>query len=76
MPPLTPQPPQTTLIHPLERALVVIAAAACVFLTAGIWGSVSSYQGIWPLPGLYFVELPAAGLVTVLTFLAAIRRAR
>ncbi len=63
------QTPKKTLVHPIERILVILAAAASVFLTIGIWRSVSSERSIWPLPGLYFVELAAVAIVTALVFL-------
>jgi hypothetical protein len=53
----------------LQRILALLAAAACVLLTIGIWRSVSGQQSMWPLPGLYFVELPAVAVVTALEFL-------
>ncbi len=63
------QTPKKTLVHPIERILVILAAAASVLLTIGIWRSVSSERSIWPLPGLYFVELAAVAIVTALVFL-------
>ncbi len=65
----TEPPPEKQRIHAIERALVILAAAACIFLTIGLWRSISADQSLWPLPGLYFIELPAAALVTAVTFL-------
>ncbi len=65
----TQPPPNKQRIHPIERALVVLAAAACIFLTIGLWRSISVHEGLWPLPGLYFVELPGAAIATALAFL-------
>ncbi len=61
--------PQPAKVPLLERILATLAAAACVLLTIGIWRSVSGQQSMWPLPGLYFVELPVAAIATLLTFL-------
>ncbi|HEX8991837.1 MAG TPA: hypothetical protein VF784_09170 [Anaerolineales bacterium] len=62
------QTPKPTRAQSLERILAVLAAAACLLLTIGIWRSVSAVQGMWPLPGLYFVELPAVGILSALLF--------
>ncbi len=67
------QTPKTTLVPRIEQALAVLAAAATVFLTIGIWRSVSAQQSMWPLPGLYFVELPAVAIITAIAFLNASR---
>src|SRR5512140_135661 len=61
--------PKPRLFHSFERVLVVLAAVACVMLTIGVWRSVSGTQSMWPLPGLYFVELPVAAIATALAFL-------
>ena len=61
--------PKKTLIPSFDRVLAVLAAAASTFLTIGIWRSVGSQQPMWPLPGLYFVELPAAAIATALAYL-------
>ncbi len=67
--PLQTDAPKAAQVPLLERILVILAAVACVFLTIGIWRSVSGSQSTWPLPGLYFIELPAAALASLLTFL-------
>jgi hypothetical protein len=46
----------------LERCAVVLAAVGCIAVTIAIWRSISTYQDMWPLPGLYFMELPALSL--------------
>ncbi len=69
--PLQTDAPKAAQVPLLERILVILAAVACVFLTIGIWRSVSGSQSMWPLPGLYFIELPAAAIATLLTFLRA-----
>ncbi len=63
------EPPETVKVPLLERILVILLATASVLLTIDIWRSVGGSRSMWPLPGLYFVELPAAGIVTAWTFL-------
>ena len=54
--------------HPLERFAAVLAALVCLAVTLAIWRNVSAHQGMWPLPGLYFLELPIVTLVVALAF--------
>ena len=61
-------PRNTVVVHPLERFLVVIGAVACVTITIVIWRNVSSYQGMWLLPGLYFIEIPVLSVVSAFLF--------
>ncbi len=63
------QPTGPTIRLLLERILAVLAAAACLFLSIGLWRTISANQAMWPLPGLYFVELPALGILSALLFL-------
>ena len=42
--------------HP-EQFLAVVGAAACLLISARIGQVVSGTQPIWPLPGLYLVEI-------------------
>ncbi len=65
--------PKMSLAQSLERVLAVLAAAACLFLTIGIWRSVGAVQSVWPLPGLYFVELPVVGIWSAVLFLGSDR---
>ena len=65
--------PKVTPIQMLERALAALAALAALFLTFIIWRGVSAQQAMWPLPGLYFVELPAVAFATALAFLVGYR---
>ena len=60
---------QTTRTHPIERFFAVFGAIACLIITILIWLSVSTYQGIWPLPGLYFIELIALGVIGAFAFI-------
>jgi hypothetical protein len=48
--------------HLLERSAVVLAAVGCIAVTIAVWRSIGTYQGMWPLPGLYFIELPVLSL--------------
>jgi hypothetical protein len=50
-----------------EHFLPILGTAICLVTSVLVWRWVSSLQAIWPLPGLYFVEIPlvcavAAGL--------------
>ncbi len=63
------QPTGPTIRLLLERILAVLAAAACLFLSIGLWRTISANQVMWPLPGLYFVELPALGILSAILFL-------
>ena len=58
----------TKTTHPLERTLAIAGTVICLFITALLWGSISLNQGMWPLPGLYFIEM--AALSVVCAFLA------
>lgn len=48
---------QTTSTHPLERFLAILGAVVCLIITIPIWWSLSTYQSMWPLPGIYFLEM-------------------
>ena len=67
------QNPKPNPAESLVRILAVLAAVACLFLSIGIWRSVSAVQSMWPLPGIYFVELPAVGILSALLFLVGHR---
>jgi hypothetical protein len=58
----------TSVVRPLERFLAMVGGLACVVMTAVIWRSVSAFQGTWPLPGLYFLEMAAMGIVGAIAF--------
>jgi len=73
---MQPSESRTTNTHPLERFLVLAAAVACVVITIIIWRSVSAYQGMWPLPGLYFVELVALAVISAWAFVGGGARGR
>ena len=41
----------------LEQFLAVVGAAACLLISARIGQVVGAMQAIWPLPGLYLLEI-------------------
>ncbi len=55
--------------NPLERFLVIVGAGVCLLITVIAWRSVSAYQAMWPLPGLYFIEMAALAIISVLAFI-------
>ena len=59
--PVTTQASRTSV---LERLLVLLAAVVCLIITIVIWLSVSSNQSMWPLPGLYFIEIVTLSVVS------------
>lgn len=61
---------------PLEKLLAVLGAVICLTVTVIIWWSISAYQGIWPLPGLYFIELVALSMLSTVVFIYGRRRIR
>lgn len=52
----------------VESLLVILGAAACLGITLVIWRSISAYQPMWPLPGLYFLEIVALSILCALVF--------
>ncbi len=61
--------PGRTAARAFERILAVAAAAVSTFLTIVVWGSVRGQQSTWPLPALYFMELPAAAILVAAAYL-------
>jgi hypothetical protein len=59
---------QTVMVSPLERILAIMAAVVCLAITLVFWFSISSYQGMWPLPGLYFVEMVSISFISTFMF--------
>jgi hypothetical protein len=49
-----------------EKLAALLAAAACLIVAILIWLSLSTYQPMWPLPGLYLVEMPALSIIGAL----------
>jgi hypothetical protein len=60
--------------QPLERFLASVGLAVCVVITIASWSSVSAQQTMWPLPGLYFIELVLLSVVSAGMFLRNDRR--
>jgi hypothetical protein len=54
--------------HPFERLFASLAAVYCLIITILIWRSVSSYQNLWPFPGLYFIEMVLVSLFGAFAF--------
>ncbi len=52
----------------IERALVIAGAVVDISITARVWRSAGSYQGMWPLPALYFIDVAAVGVLSALAF--------
>jgi hypothetical protein len=59
---------QPTGISPLERLLAILGAVVCLVITILFWWSVSAYQNMWPLPGLYFIEMVALSSLSAFLF--------
>ena len=53
----------------LERFLALLAAVVCLIITVVFWLSSSSYQSMWPLPGLYFIEIVTLSVVSAFLFI-------
>ena len=62
-------------MHPLERFLAILGAILCATITLVLWVDFSAYQAIWPMPGLYFLELPGLTILCALLVLAGKPRA-
>jgi hypothetical protein len=59
--------------QPLERFLACVGFATCGVITLAIWSSMSAQQPMWPLPGLYFIELVLLSMVSAGMFLRSDR---
>jgi hypothetical protein len=71
---LDPKPSAST--HPLERVIAILAAVVCLVITIVIWWSLATYQAMFPLPALYFIEMVALSLLSAYTFFRADPRDR
>lgn len=60
---------QSVVISRLERILAFLAAAVCLIITLLFWFSIRAYQNVWPLPGLYFVEIVALSFISAFMFI-------
>ena len=61
---------------PLEKLLAIFATVVCLTVTVIIWWSISAHQSIWPLPGLYFIELVTLSLISTVVFVYSRGRIR
>lgn len=59
----------TTTIHPIERILAIVGSVLGLIISGMLWWSISKMQSMWPLPGLYFIEMAALGVIGALAFL-------
>lgn len=59
---------QTIVTTPLERFLAILGAMICLTITVLFWWDVSAYQTMWPLPGLYFIEMVALSIISAFLF--------
>lgn len=59
---------QSVMVSRLEQILAILAAVVCLIITLVFWFSISLYQSMWPLPGLYFVEMVSLSFISTLIF--------
>ena len=50
-------PLQVKPARKIERYLAIIGTVICLIVVATIWQAISAQQPMWPLPGLYLVEM-------------------
>ncbi|HJW82780.1 MAG TPA: hypothetical protein VJ754_00615 [Anaerolineae bacterium] len=55
--------PHPTSTRSLERFFALTAAAVCLVISARIWQVLSGQQPMWPLPGLYLLEILVASAI-------------
>jgi hypothetical protein len=60
------KPSGTKTTHPLERILAIAGTLFCLVVTALLWVSIGAQQSMWPLPGLYFIEMASLSVVCAL----------
>ena len=53
----------TTSIRTLEFILALTATAICLIVSVYVWLVLSAQQPMWPLPGLYLLEMPAVSIL-------------
>ena len=59
---------QSVMVSRLERILAILAVVVCLTITLVFWFSISPYQSMWPLPGLYFVEIVSLSFISTFIF--------
>jgi hypothetical protein len=52
--------------RPFERILAIAGAGICLVVTVILWASIGAQQSLWPLPGLYFIEMAVLSVVCAL----------
>lgn len=50
----------------LDRTLAILGSGLCLVVSGILWGSIGAQQDMWPLPGLYFIEMAAMSVVCAL----------
>ena len=63
---MNPETSATKTPHPVERILAIAGLIACLVVTAILWLGISAQQPMWPLPGLYFIEMAVLSMVCAL----------
>ena len=59
---------ETITTSPFERFLAILGAVLCLGVTIALWLSLSAYQNMWPLPGLYFIEMVTLSIISTFLF--------
>ena len=57
-----------TITTSFERFLAILEAVLCLGVTIALWLSLSAYQNMWPLPGLYFIEMVTLSIISTFLF--------
>jgi hypothetical protein len=59
---------QSVRLSRLEQILAILAAVVCLTITLVFWFTISPYQDMWPLPGLYFIEIVSLSFISTFIF--------
>ena len=54
----------------LEYGLALAGGLASLLATLAVWGPIAANQPLWPLPGVYLIEIPAISLTGMLALWA------
>src|SRR5512143_3658959 len=54
----------------LEYGLALAGGLASLLATLAVWAPIAANQPLWPLPGVYLIEIPAIGLTGMLALWA------
>lgn len=52
-----------TATHALERFLAIVGVVICLIISLRVWQVVGDQQPMWPLPGLYLIEMVVLSVV-------------